>query len=426
MSRITKSSGTPRGRLWAERILGIEVSGAMSPLLGVSLVSSLAFSALWSFVGIWAIRVLDAPPTIVGIMYAGDAAASAFCGYYGGRLSDQIGRRAVMAGAWVVQAWATLSLALVGHHLALGVAAVIIAGAASGPGLAAANALVADLSDAQDSTGQFGAFRVAANLGAMAGPALGGWALIGEHWLLFFGGIAGMGLIAAGLAWRWLPSPVVAIRRNRGLGNRIPHLGMWRDTPFLLLLMSVLGGYLVYVGFDVVLPIVAVQDYGLKPALWGLLAAANPLMVVLLQGRLSRWMARYPVDAMLLASVSLMGFSFALLLVHHGATFVLASLLLFAVGEMTWAPTTQAFAARLSSDDHRGTYMGALGAASSAAWIVGPVVDLRLAATIAGGVWILLAGLGLGAGLLGWFSAQLAKKSSHLRPTLSRHDSPSS
>ena len=140
---------TAKQRMWVTQILGIEVPESLMRLLGVSLLSSGAFSALWSFVGIWAIHVLGASATAIGVMYAGDAAASALCGYYGGRLSDRVGRRAVMGGAWALEALAACALALVGHHVILGVVLVMVAGAASGPGLAAANALVADLGDAQ-------------------------------------------------------------------------------------------------------------------------------------------------------------------------------------------------------------------------------------------------------------------------------------
>ena len=403
---------TAKQRMWVTRIVGIEVPGSLMRLLGVSLLSSGAFSALWSFIGIWAIHVLGASPTAIGVMYAGDSAASAFCGYYGGRLSDRVGRRTVMGWAWALEALASCALALVGHHVILGLALVMVAGAASGPGFAAANALLADLGDAQDPTATFGAFRVASNLGAMAGPALGGWVLIGEHWPVFFGGIAAMGLTAAGMAWWWLPiADAAKPLQIRTPGHQAPRPAVWRDMPFVLLLGSTFGGYLVYVGFDVVLPIAAVQDYGLKPAAWGFLAAANPLMVVALQGRLSRWLGRYRVDDVLLVSVSLMGVSFLLLMARHGAAFVLMSLLLFAVGEMTWSPTAQAFAAGLASDDRRGTYMGALGAAGSAAWVVGPLVDLRVASTGVGGVWILLAGCGLVAGALGWIAVRLDTRS---------------
>lgn len=397
------------------RIVGIDVTEAFMPLLGVSFLSNWAFSALWSFVGIWAIHVLRATPTAVGVMYTADSAASVLCGYYGGRLSDRVGRRHVMGGAWALEALAALALAFVRHHIALGMGLVIVAGAASGPGIAAAGALVADMSDDRDSTANYAAFRVAGNLGAMAGPALAGWVLIGGHWPLVFVGVAAMGLIAAGVAWWGLPAtgttPVGV------LATRVPRHDMWRDTSFVLLLASTFGGYLVYVGYDVMLPIAAVRDYGLKPSVWGFLAVVNPLMVVALQGRLTRWAVRFHAGGVLLASMSLMGMSFLVLLVRHGAAFVLMSLLLFAMGEIVWSPTAQAFAAELASDTLRGTYMGALGSAGSAAWILGPLVDLRLADTGLLWVWILLAVCGFAAGTVGWGSVRLRTRSAH-RPII--------
>ncbi len=409
----TKRRGTPTtsGRPWVAGILGIEVPPPLRPAWGVAVLGNIAFAALWSFVGIWAIHVLGASPTIIGVMYAGDAAASALCGYYGGRLSDRVGRRGVLAGAWTVEALAAAALALVGHHVILGVGLVMLAGAASGPGLAATTALVADFGEASEPATVFGAFRVASNLGAMAGPAIGGGVLIGAHWPLFFGGIAALGLAAAGLAWWRIPSANPTPIKARTPGAGTPGPALWRDLPFVLLLGSTWGGSLVYVGFDVMLPLAAVQDYGLRPAVWGFLATVNPLMVVAFQGRLNRWIAPCRAEGVLLVSVMWMGASFLVLLVRHGVAFVLVSLVLFVVGEMVWSPAAQALAARLAADDRRGAYMGALGSAGSAAWVVGPLVDLRVAATGIGSVWVLLAVCGLGAGALGWLAARLGIRS---------------
>ncbi len=400
-------------RTWAARLLGIDLSPALMPLWGVMLLSSWAFSALWSFVGIWAIHVLGATSTTIGIMYGGDSLASALGGYYGGRLSDRVGRRGVIGAAWALEAVAALALALVGHHVMWGMALVVVAGAASGPGFAATGALVADLSNEKDQSAHYGAYRVVSNLGAMAGPALGGLALVDEHWPLLFGGIATMGLTAAVMAWRWLPSAGAAPIVRMAKKERAPHPSPFRDAPFLLLLASTFGGFLVYIGFDVVLPIATVHNYGLKPAIWGFLTVANPLMVVALQAQMSDWTSQFQPDVVLLFSMSLMGFSFLLLLVRHGAAFILISLLLFGLGEMVWSPTAQVAAARLASDDVRGAYMGALGASGSAAWILGPLIDLQLAATGVGGVWILLAGCGAVAGALGWGAVRLGAAAVH-------------
>ncbi len=319
---------------WATRVLGMDLSRELTPLLWVSLLSSCAFSAFWGFIGIWAIHVLGSRPTTVGIMYAGDSLASALLGYYGGCLSDRLGRRLIISVSWALEALAALVLVWVGHHVVWGLALVVVAGAASGPGLAATGALVADLSDGENRITHYGAYRVATNLGAMAGPALGGMMLLSGDWPVFFGGIAVLGCTAALMAWRWLLPGGTA--PGVKMADRPRHSGLspLRDGPFLLLLASTFGGFLVYVGFDVMLPIATVQNYGLVPSTWGFLAMADPLMVVLLQSRLNRWTSGFQPQRLLFFSMSLMGSSFLILLVWHDAASILMGLCLFGVGEM--------------------------------------------------------------------------------------------
>lgn len=395
-----------KSRTWATRVLGMDLPRELMPLLGVSLLSSCAFSAFWSFIGIWAIHVLGCRATTVGVMYAGDSLASALLGYYGGRLSDRLGRRLVISASWAFEALAALVLVWAGHHVVWGLIWVVVAGAASGPGLAATGALVADLSDEEDRIMHYGAYRVTTNLGAMAGPVLGGLALLSGHWPVFFGGIAVLGCTAALMAWRWLLPGGAAQGLNMADRPRHSGLGLLRDGPFLLLLASTFGGFLVYVGFDVMLPIATVQSYGLAPSTWGFLAVVDPLMVVLWQSRLSGWTSGFQPERLLLFSMSLMGSSFLILLVWHDVASILMSLCLFGLGEMVWSPLAQALAARLAQDQGRGAYLGAFSAAGSSAWVVGPLFDLRLAGFSVNAVWIFLAGSGIVAGSLGWGSVR--------------------
>ena len=74
-------------------VWGGEVEPALRPLLAVSLVSSIAGSSGFTFVGIWAIRELGADKSDLGIAFLVGAFASAGAGYLGGHLSDHIGRR---------------------------------------------------------------------------------------------------------------------------------------------------------------------------------------------------------------------------------------------------------------------------------------------------------------------------------------------
>ena len=80
-----------------------------------------------------------------------------------------------------------------------------------------------------------------------------------------------------------------------------------RDRPFLLLLSSQLLAYVVYVAFETVLPVIAVSSFGLAASTWGFLLVINPVLVTLLQLRLTRRVEGVPAAVKLGLALPLMG-----------------------------------------------------------------------------------------------------------------------
>ncbi|MHB1955621.1 MAG: MFS transporter [Sulfobacillus sp.] len=397
------------------RLVGVEIDSSLRPLLLVSFLSTVAFSALWSFIGIWASSDLHASPIIIGIMYAMDATAAATTGYQGGRWSDRVGRRQAIGLAWGAQSIASLALSVCGHDLIFGIVMVVIAGAASGPGFAATNAMVGDLVPKHNSETAYGTLRVVTNIGYMAGPPLGGLALVGNHWFIFFLGIALMGLISATAAFALL-------RNDRVVENGVPSehqinlRTLFNDRPFLLILLSTFAGFLVYTAYEVMLPIAAVMSYRLSATTWGLLAMINPILIVAFQGRFIKATRRISMMLKLGGSLVLMGTPFLILITISSRWGIALVLILFAFGEMIWGPTSQAFAASLASEANRGAYLGTFGASGSAAWAVGPLVDLYLRGI--GGMaatWAFTALMGAAAGLIGMAAFRLAGRHGRCR-----------
>ena len=98
--------------------------------------------------------------------------------------------------------------------------------------------------------------------------------------------------VAFVLAYRYLPRGGTYApegRRERGSFGVIV-----RDRPFLLFLASGMLAWLVYVAFEVVLPVSLTNTHGLEPAAWGFLVIVNPLMVTFFQLRLTRRVAARP------------------------------------------------------------------------------------------------------------------------------------
>ncbi len=389
--------------------LGLDIDRPLGPLLLVSFLSTVAFSALWSFIGIWAASMMHASSTTIGIMYALDALAAAITGYLGGRLSDRMGRKRAISIAWGAESLASIALGFDGHHLIFGIIMVVIAGGASGPGFAATNALVGDLVPESRQESGYGTLRVISNIGYVIGPPLGGIALVGRDWAVFFFGIAAMGLISAFVAFTRLPidhlNRLVVFRENGNLRTLL------RDIPFVLLLLSTFAGFVVYVAYEVMLPIATVTSYGLSPASWGILAMIDPLLVVALQARITKVVSKVSMKRKLSGALVLMGIPFLLLFLRGTGWSIALVITLFAVGEMIWSPAAQGMAASLAPDGNRGAYMGAFGASGSAAWAIGPLVDLHLRGSLGiSAAWAFTAVTGMVAAILGAASVRMVQR----------------
>jgi MFS family permease len=182
-----------------------------------------------------------------------------------------------------------------------------------------------------------------------------------------------------------------------------------RDRPFLVLLVSYLLASAVYIVYETVLPVVAVSDYALAASAWGVLLAINPVLVTLLQLRVTARTARYGAGSRLVVAMGLMGGSFLLLLWSTGIPMLFVVLVVFVFGEMLWAPTSQALAARLAPARLRGAYMGAYGIGGSVAFMLGPFGFLYVRS--AGGataLWLTVVGVSTLAAVGGVVAARAA------------------
>jgi predicted MFS family arabinose efflux permease len=357
-------------------IWGDELDAAMRPLVAQGLASSLAASAGWSFLGIWAIKRLHAGQTALGLAFTVGAILGALTGYAAGHASDYVGRRPLMlvsSGGFVVL---VLCLLLVGTRELPGLILLAAAPAVGGIAGSSANALIADLVPRERHEAAYASQRVAWNLGATSGPPVGGALLALGGWHGLFVGVAGLMAIAFTISA--LLIPIRGAHAPEGPPERGSFAVIRRDRAFLLFLVSGCLAYLVYVAYETVLPISLVQSHGLRPAAWGFLIVLNPLSVTLFQLRLTRRTTGVPPGVKLAVAMGLMGFPFLLLSVSDAVPVIALILIVFVIGEMLWVPTSQAVVAALAPADIRGAYMGAFGSTSAFGFAVGPLVGLQI------------------------------------------------
>jgi predicted MFS family arabinose efflux permease len=357
-------------------VWGDEVEPALRPVLAVGLGGAMAMSALWSFIGIWAIERLGATSSQLGVAFLFGALAATAGGYLGGHLSDYLGRKPLILFGFGFQSLFVLSYIAAEDRVVLGLGLVVLGSAFGSFGQGADQAMVADLVPRERHEAAYASVRVAHNLGVTMGAPLGGLLLIGETWPRLFLGVALMSALTLAIGVRFLPA------RGEYAPEEPPMRGSFgvirRDRPFLLFLVSGALAYLVYVSYETVLPIAAVSTHGLAPSTWGFLVVLNPLLVTVFQLRLTRRVQGIGPAPKLVVAMLLMGLPLLLLSVSGSIPMFAFVIVVFVIGEMLWVPTSQAIVAGLAPADVRGAYMGAFGSTAGFGFAIGPFVALQL------------------------------------------------
>jgi MFS family permease len=386
-------------RRLARLIWGDDVDPALRPVLGVTLASTAAGSAMWSFMAIWAVDELGAKRELPYALLVG-ALLAGLSGFLGGYVSDRIGRRRVMLiGQGIMVGYPIVLLLLSGSKWAA-LSALALAGAFGSLGGSTAQAMVADLVAPERREAAYASVRVAANLGVVAGPPIGGLLLLLGSWPALFPTVATLSGAAWVIAYRFLP------HRGAYSPEGPPERGSVRvilaDRPFLLFLGSAVFAWLVYVAYEVVLPVSIVDGFGYQPAAWGFLVWINPLLVTLFQLRLTRATAGVPAAPKLVVALLVMGLPFLLLVQSHAVPVLVAVVVIFVIGEMLWVPTSQAVVAALAPKDIRGAYMGAFGSAPAIGFALAPLIGLQVRNSFGDdATWTMFACIGVVAAALG-------------------------
>ncbi len=297
-------------------------------------------------------------------------------GYAGGHISDHIGRRPVILVGWLGVAAIPVGLFFVGRHVLLGLVCLASFGLFMATGQAATQAMVADLVAREKHDLAYAGVRVAQNLGVSFGPILGGVLLLGNSWSHLFLGMFVLAGSATAMAFRFLP------RRGRYTPESAPTRDSFavvrHDRAFLLFMGSAVLAGMTYVAFDVLLPISLVSSHGIAPSTWGFLVVVNPILVTLVQLRLTRATAYVSASVKLAVAMPLMGLPFLVLSVDDAVPMLVLLVLVFVIGEMLWVPTSQTVVAAFAPADIRGAYMGIFGGSWQAAWALTPFFGLQL------------------------------------------------
>lgn len=309
----------------------------------------------------------------------------------GGVTADRFGRRWTMLCALVLGAGCLLVMGMVETTWQLGVAtfATALTSEAFRP---ASQALVSDVVPEERRLQAFNLLYWAINLGFAVASIVGGY-MAERNFQVLFVADAATTLVLATIIWRLVPesrpAPVTGAPRVSLLTPFVDPV----FAPFLFLTFVLAMLFFQHLS---ALPN-AMARQGFSTTSYGVVIAANGVLIVLLQPFAARWARRFTsAGALGLASV-LAGLGFGLNAFAHSVPAYAAFVGVWTVGEILMAPVNSTLVATLAPRHARGRYQGAYTLAWSVAMMSAPLFASALIPRLGNDtVWMICLALGLG------------------------------
>ncbi len=314
------------------------------------------------FLALYLIEQRGVSPAMVGVYLLIGVSIPAIPQLFGGTIADRIGRRPLLlltGGIGVVLF--TIMAVLIAVSAPIGAIVIMnfLMRSINVMQRPAISAMVTDLAPKDKLVEAFGLFRMGANLGWAAGPALGGFLAAALSYAWIFG-------VGAGIAVLTFLSILFFIREScesKGQGVSVVNiLSAGKDRNLLVITILSALAALVLGQIGTPLSIYTVDIVGFTKSQFGFLLTLNGLMVVALQYPATRLVGRTGYTAALVSGTLLYGIGYLLMAWVGGYSLALGAVAVFTVGEVIFAPSSNAAVGKIAPADWRGRYMGFYGA----------------------------------------------------------------
>ena len=401
-------------------------------LFAVNLVNSSGSMVIF-FLSLYLTRKLGFSPARAGQALSLYGVGSLSGAYLGGWLADRVGSIRVQKASLVVCGAFLIALGQVSS--ARGILPLLFGFALSAGTLYPANATsMSKICPSDLQVKGFALNRLANNLGATIGPAVGGVLALRDYRLLFWAdGLTSLAAAAVfALLWREATRKGTAKNASetgRGEGESArdgldpkeePGAGAaspptpgnpsaapppadnrpakptspWRDGPFLLLMLIFLVWSAVFIQVLTTYPLYMRNVYGLAENRIGQLFAVNTILIVVLEMILMEKIRKYPLPRMINLSFILLGVGLGLMPLGRGFAFAALTVAIWTFGEMLSMPLVTALIAGRATEATRGRYMGIFSLGFSVAFIIAPAAGMAVYGRFGGdAVWIVCAAL---------------------------------
>lgn len=309
-----------------------------------------------------------------------------------GRLSDRVGRRPIilmsLTGsvlAYTIYGFAEQVPGGAGAVLLVLFCSRMLAGAMAA-NIATAQAIVADVTAPEDRARGMGMVGAAIGLGFVIGPALGALFTlepIREQFGLGVPGLVAAALSLMNLVWAVVALPETLSAENRHRAREKSGAGLWfglrRRGGLALMVGAMFLITLAFSQFESAFSLLAGLQFELSPSRIGLIFATMGIIMVVMQGGMTRILVRRMGERLvLMAGAAVMGVGMAGVANSQAAVPLFGWLALLAIGFGAAQPALLALISRFSAADEQGLVMGIGQSMASLARIAGPAIGLGL------------------------------------------------
>jgi len=343
-------------------------------LVMVTFIDKLGGFLLFPFFALYITKKFDVGMTQVGILFALFSLSSFIGSFIGGALTDRMGRRSMIIFSLLTSAFSTLAMGFVNSLEAFYVIA-IVSGIFTDTGGPAYNAIVGDLLPEERRATGFGILRVAFNVSAAIGPAIGG--LLAAHsYLALFVTDAIISTIVAVIVFFTIPETKPELKPGavqESMGQSFKgYLRVFRDGAFVLFMLASILAWTTYMNMNTTLGVYLRDAQGIAESGYGALISLNAVMVVGFQFWITRRLERFPAMLMMAAGTLLFSFGFVMYGLFDTYVWFMIGMAIITVGEMITVPIANAEVINFAPEDMRGRYGAVYGLAWGLPFMIGP------------------------------------------------------